>query len=413
MNQYLSIIRAVNYALFCLLILSLPFPWRVANYVIIAWFVTWLLEFRWCYRVREHLAMHPMRERWPSILLAVWVLWECATLLWTTDTQATHLLIERHLTLLALPLVAFFGVNDHYNSRRFFTLWVQASLISIPFYIFGSIIAHNSWQIYYDVNFDNFQWPPVLLTNLTGVIKHRLFYCMVLTLGLCSLPYLYRAYEDRYPRAARMATLGIAALGMIGAIVLTNSRAIWLLLLLLPLVYAAYTFRGRVRRIIIACGIVLAVGVGALLVHYAPRFDQMQSDPRITEWSTFLRHYDDYTLLGTGAGTSQDHMVAYYIEEGGSFEEGIRERYGTHNQYFNQLMTMGPLSLVYLVAVFVVLVWAFRGHARWWALSVALIWLINMLSDDILERIDPILTLATALVICLVLAREDQRRLAR
>lgn len=399
--------KGINYALFCLLIIVLPYPWRIANYVIIAWLIAWALEFRWLLNAKEHWHCHPWREKVPFLLLAVLVAWETLSMTWSVNPSDTALLLERHILLVAIPLVACFGVNEHYQVKTLLPLLVKTAVYSVPVYIFTSVMVHNGWQAYYDLHhYGDLRFPPLLFMQMTGHIKHHTFYCMALILALCAFPYIYRTHVQ-YPKWSRIATLGMAALVIITGIVMTNSRATWLLLLVLPIVWILLHLRGKKLAMVLSGSALLSVLAVVLLYLYAPRFDQMTDDPRIMEWKTYFAHHDDYTFLGTGAGTAQNVMVSYYEQDGGEFVEGIVERYSVHNQYFNSRLTMGPLAVIFVTLIFISLMVGYWHSARWWAVAVSLIYLLSMLSDDILERLDPIMILLTAMTICLVVSKSS------
>lgn len=415
MKKYLEIMQGINYALFCVLILVLPYPWRIANYVIIAWLIAWALEFRWLIGVRQNWQSHTWRERLPFFMPLLLLAWEALSLFWSIDRAATSQLIERHILLAVIPLVASFGLNRHYRTDRLLALWVKAAVISVPVYLFVSLMVINGWQYYYDTHhFGPINWAPAAFTNLTGQVKHHIFYAMVLILAFCAFPYIYRTHTTmhfalstmhfRYPRWARIATLSVAAVVLLAGIVFSNARASWLSMAVLPVAWIVLHLRGLRRVAMLGATALIAVLIAAALYRFVPRFDQIASDPRIIEWRTFLAHHDDYTFLGTGAGTAEQVMVGYYQQDGGDFTMGIAERYGTHNQFFNARLTLGPLAVVILLAMFLAIVVGFWHSARWWAVALSLTYLVTMLMDDLMERLDPIMTLITALTLCLVIS---------
>ena len=127
-KTYQQYMGALNYLLFCMVLLSLPFPWSWTQPIATMWLIAYGLEGRWLQRSnwKWSLAMVPI------VLMLVYVTWEALSLLWTNNLPQGIKEIHRHLPLLGLAVVALCGTNEYYRPIRLKMMVVVGCLLSSP-----------------------------------------------------------------------------------------------------------------------------------------------------------------------------------------------------------------------------------------------------------------------------------------
>jgi len=105
---------------------------------------------------------------------------------------------------------------------------------------------------------------------------------------------------------------------------------------------------------------------------------------RIQKWKYTLHCYQQYPLLGTGAGDFQKELLDTYRQN--DFSPGLEHRFNSHNQYLQTLATLGPLGLALLLAcLFLPLRWHWEDR-YWLGIATVLLVAASMLTESLLER---------------------------
>ena len=105
---------------------------------------------------------------------------------------------------------------------------------------------------------------------------------------------------------------------------------------------------------------------------------------RIQKWKYTLHCYQQYPLLGTGAGDFQKELLDTYRQN--DFSPGLEHRFNSHNQYLQTLATLGPLGLALLLAfLFLPLRWHWQDR-YWLGIATVLLVAASMLTESLLER---------------------------
>lgn len=367
----------------------------------IAWMATWVLELRFLDQRNR-----TMGKEWiPAALMMVYVVWELVSMTWSPDSRECMRVIERHLSVPVVLLVALYGVNDHYRAERFLPSFVGACLASAVLYFFAMYAAYEHQAL-----LDN--WRPEMVDYtmqvdkcFSSILKHRLFYSMTLTMAIMSLPIIFKDKVTAYPKALVWATSGIAALGMVGTIYMTGSRTSIVTLLGLILVVVCYQCAKHKKWV---AGVIVAVAIiGAFLAFKTlqPRMHNVNEDPRWTIWRISWEHIDEVPFWGMGTGQHLQPLSEWF--KAGEFNLGVEAHYSTHNQYLGTFMTLGPIAVLLLVGMLVSLPLCSRGKARYIGLCMCLMYGLNMFTDDLMERIDPLLTWYAMMVLYTLMNREE------
>lgn len=105
---------------------------------------------------------------------------------------------------------------------------------------------------------------------------------------------------------------------------------------------------------------------------------------RVQKWKYTLHCYQQYPLLGTGAGDFQKELLDTYRQN--DFSPGLEHRFNSHNQYLQTLATLGPLGLALLLAcLFLPLHWHWEDR-YWLGIATVLLVAASMLTESLLER---------------------------
>ena len=409
----LSLIRnmaaAANYYLFLLLLITLPFPWRISHTVWLVWMLFYLLEARFIGPRNSGLISQNSgyNKPWlPFVMIAGYIILEVVSVSWSADTHSAWSLIERHLTLPFLILVAFFGVNERYKSVTLLKTLSASSVISVFVYLLVIYCVQNYHSIlFYPTDpYHPFELP--VRDGFTSNIKHRLFYCIVLICSLCSLPYLWR--NGTLPRRQRTAMTILVALVLLAGIYLTFSRVAIIILAVVAVAMAVTNVRNRKQAIIATVVLVLLTGALVAAVLTNPRTQEWRLDPRVEIWKTAYKHSDEVPIYGLGAGQLHNFMTEKYHEEGLELQETFR--FMPHNQYLSTYMETGILGLVLLVTILLVFCRSFHNDTRRMALLWSLVYAVSMFTDDTLERIDPLITFIALSVVLICMENESLRQ---
>lgn len=407
----------VSFALFLLLCFLLPFPWHFAQPVAVAWIVAWALECRWVQPKNFSFTKNQI----PLLLLIGFVVWEIVSLLWTNQVEVGKHEIEKHLPIFGILLVGLFGTNKTYKPFLIKKAIYIGGLVSIVAYtiliywckenyvipIFRDYYVYDIWAIFGE--------GPV------GLIKHRLYYCLVLMLALCFSGDLYRHYKAQYSPQSVFLTLAIGDMLLITVIVLTGSRTMMALLPVIAIITIIFNTKKWMRWSMIALLLVCIIVGGMWMMEHNSRFLKTEEDvtnvsmeqllthpfekePRIYIWYTIFTHREAYTLKGLGVGSANQFLLERYQEDG--IPEVIEKAYGPHCSYLHTWMELGPLAAVYLLLILCLSPLCHKGMVRKDAIWLCLIFGWGMLTETLHTRMIGLYILLSMLVLIQIEARD-------
>ena len=407
MNRYQNILGYINYYLFFLALIGLTLPPRIGSTLGMLWLASYLLEGRWLQRQNLHLGKHLI----PFALLLAYALWFAISISWADDVNGAKNAAGQYFVFPFLFLVALFGVNPLYRDKRYLITFLKACVIIVPTYYFAVYCVQNGNYFLYGPAGHLPDFHLVLDKSYSSHIKHRLFFCMVLTLGLVAIPTIYRQQAPHYhqkqalswqvtcPRWAQICFLTMATVVICLGIYYTGSRAsifTGLVLLTAALLIRFVDKQHWWKGIIIVTVLAAAVFYTA---KFHPRMQLADKDPRVSIYHSALAHIQEVPFFGLGAGQQHQFVIDKYVEDG--YTIGAQKRFDTHNQYLATYIELGPLAVLLLLAIFVSLPLVFHGNARRISLMLSLLYLCNMLTDNIMERFDPLTTLLIFMVLIL------------
>ena len=411
-NKYLQIVEKINYLLFVVAICMLPFPTRISLYTWELWFVSWLFEGRF---------LRKENFQWqkgiiPIVLCVVWVLWELISCAWAINkTDATNMLV-RHLSFVMILPVALWGVNSQYDLWKAAKWFIVSSISSIFIYAiylyiiqyWGYIQEHHSlpefvstWKYFGD----NISWT-----------KHRLYYGTVLNLAIVTLlqiriPLLSMHHGNRAKSLFFFLKLVILVLGIIWS----ASRANMLTLLVISAVAIIQPLRGRTRALVTSLVGIMGITMCALLFTLHPRFEKLhiehitdretyqthEIEPRINIWFSALQTPEDYLWHGVGAGCNSEYLKSIYASL--DWDAFYERQFNAHNQYLGTFINLGIFGAIFFLLIWLLYPIWYKGRIRQFATLAALTIGLNMLTENMLDRIDGvIITCVTLLTIALL-----------
>lgn len=413
MERYLKFIKRLNYVLFLGLMATLPLPRKYGHIMLIVWAVSWLLELRFTKRSN----FCGWKKLFPALGLAVWVLWECLSLLWGGPESHFR---DCHASLLVLPLIIAFGVNEQYHWKQAAKVLIISSLLSCFLYAFTLYWTTNvqhAWSCYCQEPYKPFQliWFDIFLSN----IKHRLFYCTILTVAIICSWMLRKDYIQRWGKVEGsiylVLTLGI----LLTAIIATGSRASLFTLIILCAVYGISLLPHHHRVWSIPLITLLMVGGSVAAWQLHPRMknvtiDQIlnpveniaevdQQNPRGLIWHYALQTPQDYIGYGLGVCQAEQYLIDRFEQEG--WNRGVFDRFHAHNQYLLICMELGIVAMLLFIAYWIYLPFCYPKKTRQRTFALCLAWLfgLNMLTDCLFSSIAGVVYICSLLVFLLTI----------
>lgn len=398
MEKYKSIIEKINFMAFLGLLASLPYTLPFIKFFWYAWIFTWLLEFR-------YISNKPtLRHRglvYLSCGILVWLLWNSLSLLWADNTQAALNLLLRYASLLTIPFICVYGLNDNYDWRKSFKVLSITCITSIGVYMFthywviNHLYAFDKHSIHNIVDVDWWHMSELLLN-----IKHRMHYSSLLCM-------LFPCLAIVYPKIGKLPTIVIGIVLLL-AIFMTGSRIAWIYLIVIAIITIGWSVLQGKKNWVKGLGIGVAVivivlgSVLGMLVH--PRngglsIREMISvnennpvspafEPRMAIWHVALEQPKDYIAHGFGAGNATDYLVHRYQQYG--WDGYIDRHFSPHSQYLGVCMDLGIVALILFIIFWMGIPFFFTGTQRYWVLCATAISMCSMMTDMLLGGLEGI-----------------------
>lgn len=415
MEKYKKFISKVNFLSFLALLATLPYPLPFIHFFWLVWIVTWLLEFRYLHKenIRIHRGMLYL-----SCGVVIWLLWNILSVSWADNTQAAWANILRYISLLTIPFVGFFGVNEYYDWRKCLKVLLVSSVISIGVYMFTHYwIMNYPYAInkHSDSKIIEIDW--LHMNNLLLNIKHRMHFSNL----LCILfPFLIIAHN----KIGKLATILTSILLLI-AIYMTGSRIALINLIMIATITICWFILRRKKIWVKGLGISMAIiiiilgsTIGMLLHprnsgHSVTELISVDTDntnapafePRFAIWYTALEQPKDYLAYGLGSGNATDYLVKKYQEYG--WERYIDRQFSPHNQFLSVCIDLGIVASVLFILFWLGIPFFFTGTQRYWALCIIGICMCSMMTDMLLGGLEGIVFISLMAILNSMLPTSD------
>lgn len=155
------------------------------------------------------------------------------------------------------------------------------------------------------------------------------FYCMLL---LC-----YLLFEGKFKKKSCLVLSWICT---VVGILLSNSRGIFILSVLVVIIYMFYRLRPNNRMLLVPMLIVLAVAVVYLLYSSGVLSSEEFLTGRLSMWRFMINSIKEYPMFGIGFSASTKHLVG-----------SMQQRVGSHNSYLNILCENGVVGFVIFIFI--------------------------------------------------------------
>lgn len=339
----------------------------------------------------------------PLIAIAGWIGWEVCSAGWSVDTAATWSIFGRHINLLAVLVIAIFGLNEHYKPATLLRMLILTSLISVGFYLLTHYWIDNLKAALSD------EWKPdtqldwVGMENLTMAMKHRLYYAVILTFSVISTVFLLPEHIRKYGKWQAIALSIAAGLVLLAGIWWSGSRICMVAILVTAGIWAIWHTPGR-KKWLTAAGFALITAIlawGALTFYprfagqsaedifaYHPEQEEPSFEPRVAIWHAATETPGDYLLYGKGAGSSKAYMTSLYEAKG--WTRLAERQYSPHCQYLTVCIELGLLAALLFFCIWLLLPLCYNGRAREFTLYGAAVLILCMLTESMFDRIEGI-----------------------
>ncbi len=394
-QKYQSIIGRINAILFLVVVAMLPFPQIMLRYAYVAWIITWFLEGRFLRRPKAT----DWRLMLPFIMFGAWYIWKIISGLWSKDLDAYYWLLERYMTFGLLVPVGIWGVNSHYDWKQACRVLVIGCISSALFYI-----CTLYWINHADLPLGNTILPPYEDFNLSffsetiSFIKHRLFLCSTMMMGIMAILYIRQDICQKYGRAVgwTLICLGIIIMGVL--ILATGSRAS--ILSGVGLITIALLYKLPIRKVRYQIAfIVLAATLGVVALLHHPRMSEInlrqalqtdviskEQNTRLNIWRIALENRAEYSTYGIGAGQSFGYLQLKYREH----HIYHYRQHNAHNQYLEEWIEIGIPGLIFFILSWISILCCATGKGRKTAMLFVTLYSLNMLTDCMFGRFDGI-----------------------
>ena len=381
MNKWINIGRdylsRLNFLSFLVLLAALHFPLPIIRVCWAVWCFSWLAELRFLHREN----FRPDKAAvYLSAGVAVWLVWNIISVFWAADTHTAWNYVGRYCSLLPIPLIGLFGVNQYYDWKLCVKVLLISALISVGVYLFTYFWFINRHFLYdKHVELQTVDWWHVddLLLN----IKHRMHYTNLLCMLFPCLVLFRRQIGNLFAL--------IAGLVLLVAVILTGSRVALIslsLIAVITLTWFLLRYRARWIQITGVCiaALLLFGAVGSVLFFH-PRNEGMD-EPRLAIWQTALEQPADYLTHGLGAGNATNYLVSKYEARG--LEEPALYHYSPHNQFLGVCMDLGLPAALLFVLFWMGIPLFFHGITRYWSVCVCAVCACAMMTDMLLSGLE-------------------------
>ena len=259
--------------------------------------------------------------------------------------------------------------------------------------------------------------------NQISLLKHRFYYGTVINLAvivlLKSRDFAFSlGTENRKNTFFFFVKLFLLTMG----VVMSGSRANLITLLVIVCVALLQPMKGKTRAWLASMVAVVSIFFLVLMFNFHPRFEQLHwkgtsvqefqptyvVEPRINIWYMALQNPQDYLLHGVGAGANAEYLKPIYYAF--HMDEFAKRDYNAHSQYLATCIDMGILIALFFTLIWLLYPLFYKGKCRQLATLVALLIALNMLTENMLARIDGVITTCFALLVITLLSRHFPNR---
>ena len=360
----LSILQIIEYVVLLLLAFVLPISWELSTKITAAFVIVMVI--RLIAEKGRGIICNKLSGKKIFLFFATTYFLYAISMLYTSNIQEGWQNMEKKLSFIIFPLYFLLSDLSYLSSKRIKALF-YSFLAGLLFFIVGNLL----WALY-DFIFLDAPFIRFLGREVTKIhYIHHSYIAMYACFGiLYSFVELFDTNLKSKPKIIfLLSVLILSAL----FVVLVESRAGILCMLLLFVLMFAWLFFVKKKRMITmcvstACAVLLVIfflvfpsGLNRIIKTQQNLVDtEQKEDIRITLLKAGMDVAKHNLPLGAGVGDRSDVLIKYYEEN--NLQCGDLN---SHNQFIDTTISIGILGLLMLLGYFVIPVVLFAKNKRW------------------------------------------------
>lgn len=263
------------------------------------------------------------------------------------DTQYWSLLISKRLSLLAVGIVGFLGVNKKYKLSYFLKASIVTSTIIISYLILFKIglieFITSSDKIY------------LFSETRKQFVNHHMMFNFYLNISLVSIWYLLSNNWTKYKNYSKISYL-LCGLIIFSTLSITEGRSGFLAGILILNGFIFIEIRKRFR--IISYLLFPVILFSIILIgsnHQRLTESALKHESRLFLWKSAMVVIQNKPILGYGVSTAQvayDKVSSIYETNDYKLFTKNRKIKDSHNQYLQTMMEFGVIGIILLVFIY-------------------------------------------------------------
>ena len=105
------------------------------------------------------------------------------------------------------------------------------------------------------------------------------------------------------------------------------------------------------------------------------------------------------------SGGNSDYLVPIYAEH--DWDKFTERQYNAHNQYIGELIDLGIFAATFFLLIWLLYPLWYKGRVRQFASLVVLTLALNMLTENMLDRIEGVIITCVILITTALLSRDQ------
>lgn len=338
------------------------------------------LGFFWAYKKRYRLSMDVLRQSRIFLALCIFVAFLIISFLYTTNLSYGLRAIEKKSALILLPILLTGICWDKQLRNDIFKLFVLSAIVLTVYSIVTTFIK---FDIGSDMSY--FSW---VLPQTSSLPSN--YYSLFLSFAILIVIFEFKEFQSSVSKPVLILIIFYLACFL----ALLGSRSALMGMVLVLIFFATFKIfrqRGAERKkgfVIFLSTILMSV----LLVNTVPYLNSrvkqsvyhFTTDPRYQLLKSNVNVFLKDPLLGVGIGDVQDALAAEYVRTENT--EAYQDKYNSHNDWFQVLITTGIVGLIlfiYLIFELVREAWLTKDLYR---ISFLLFFAVISMTESILER---------------------------
>ena len=373
-EQHHTVLR-YGMMLFCLF---LPLAPRIAVYISVAIFISWLFTQKMGMRIRRLFRLLPL------LFVSFFALY-LAGMTYTQEVAMGWSVLERKLSFIIFPLLFFTAERIHKEECR----------RALDLFLLGCTLASLYCLIWAGVDYFSTGATNFFYKDLGAYLHfHPTYFAMYI--GFCLFLVLRRIFFEWYDIRPRLKWiyLGLVPYWAIFLVLLSARMQLLILALLLSisLVFWMYQQNQLLKGILVAGSMALLAGIifttiPATRYRFTALADQIRSGEtaniRVNIWQAAWPSIKKHWSTGFGTGDVQVELDRLYMEN--NLDSALEKHLNAHNQYLQTTLALGILGFaVFTFLLFQSFLAAYRTHfylLQWF------LWLFTLscLTESMLE----------------------------